>query len=55
MFLEDRTLDCLNALAEALLDAPEDAKNLNLFYNHFSEILADVMEDYFPEENETDV
>ena len=49
--LDDDTLDAINALAEALVKHPEDVAPLML-YGHLPEHLADLILDYFPEEED---
>jgi hypothetical protein len=49
--LDDDTLDAINALAEALVQHPEDVAPLML-YGHLPEHLADLILDYFPEEED---
>lgn len=49
--LDDDTLDAINALAEALVQHPEDVAPLML-YGHLPEHLMDIIEDYFSEEED---
>jgi len=49
--LDDDTLDAINALAEVLVKHPEDVAPLML-YGHLPEHLADLILDYFPEEED---
>jgi hypothetical protein len=49
--LDDETLDAISALAEALVQHPEDVSPL-MSYGHLPEHLMDLIRDYFPEDED---